>query len=64
MRDSRLVPYQLRLKARSRRLRLARDAHRTAALAVLNLRVMRFTNAEVMEQFEAVCAHIEAALKT
>ena len=120
MRDGRLVPYQLRLKARSRRLRRdatraesklwyeflrdlphrftrqkplgayiadfycsrarliveidgdthftdsahARDARRTAALATLNLRVLRFTNAEVMEQFEAVCARIETALKT
>jgi very-short-patch-repair endonuclease len=120
MRDGRLVPYQLRLKARSRRLRRdstpaerklwfeflrdlphkftrqkplgayiadfycsqarlvievdgdthftveaeARDRARSAALSTLALRVMRFTNAEVMEQFEAVCGRIEATLKT
>ncbi len=118
MRDRRIVPYNLRLKAPSRtlrrqstpaerklwfeflrdlpekftrqkplgsyvvdfycsRLRLvvevdgdshftadgeAQDAKRTAALAVLGLRVIRFTNAEVMHQFEAVCASIEQAL--
>jgi very-short-patch-repair endonuclease len=32
------------------------DARRTAALATLNLRIIRFTNAEVMQQFEGVCA--------
>jgi very-short-patch-repair endonuclease len=38
------------------------DAKRTAALAALNVRVIRFTNAEVMEQFEAVCSSIEKTL--
>ena len=37
-----------------------RDA---AALAALNVRVIRFTNLEVREQFEAVCARIQEALR-
>jgi very-short-patch-repair endonuclease len=40
----------------------AYDAARTAALTRLGLRVIRFTNAEVMEQFEGVCSRIELAL--
>ena len=39
-----------------------RDAQRTAALAGLNVRVIRFTNLEVREQFEAVCLRIQEAL--
>ena len=39
-----------------------RDAMRTAALAAHGLRVVRFTNAEVMQEFEGVCARIEEAL--
>ena len=39
-----------------------RDAARTAALAAYGIRVIRFTNAEVMQQFEAVCMQIEKAL--
>jgi len=35
------------------------DETRTAHLARLGLRVLRFTNAEVMEQFEAVCERIK-----
>ena len=118
MRDRRIVPYNLRLKARARtlrrdstpaerklwfeflsylpekftrqkplgryvadfycsRLRLvieidgdshfaargeAHDAQRTAVLNALNLRVIRFTNLEVREQFEGVCARIQKAL--
>jgi very-short-patch-repair endonuclease len=118
MRDRRLVPYDLRLKAPSRtlrrdatpaerklwfeylsylpekftrqkplgayiadfycsRLRLVieidgdshftasgevRDAERTAALAGLSVRLIRFTSLEVREQFEAVCARIRDAL--
>lgn len=118
MRDRRLVPYRLRLKDPSRRLRCEQtpaerklwfeflrdlpqkftrqkplaayiadfycsrlrlvieidgDSHfttaganhdhaRTAALAALGLRVIRFTNAEVMQQFEAVCERIERLL--
>src|SRR3954471_18193836 len=31
------------------------DARRTAALQAHNLRVIRFTNVEVMQQFDAVC---------
>jgi very-short-patch-repair endonuclease len=38
------------------------DDARTAALAALGLRVIRFTNAEVMQQFEAVCERIERVL--
>ena len=118
MRDRRLIPYQVRLKAPARalrhdptpaerklwfeflrdlphkftrqkplgsyiadfycsRLRLVieidgdshftpgaetRDAERTAALTSLNLRVIRFTNIEVREQFEAVCLRIREGL--
>ena len=39
-----------------------RDAGRTAALAALNVRVIRFTNIEVREQFEAVCSSIQKTL--
>jgi len=39
------------------------DAERTAALAALNVRVIRFTNLEIREQFEGVCARISQALK-
>ena len=39
-----------------------RDAGRTAALETHGLRLMRLTNAEVMQQFEAVCQRIEHAL--
>jgi len=39
-----------------------RDACRTAALETHGLRLMRLTNAEVMQQFEAVCQRIEHAL--
>jgi very-short-patch-repair endonuclease len=39
-----------------------RDLRRTAALEGLGLRVIRFTNAEVMQQFEAVCQRIEREL--
>ena len=35
------------------------DSNRTAALAALKVRVIRFTNIEVIEQFEGVCARIE-----
>lgn len=40
----------------------ALDAQRTAVLAGLNVRVIRFTNLEVREQFEAVCMRIQKAL--
>jgi very-short-patch-repair endonuclease len=40
-----------------------RDASRTAALAALDVRVIRFTNLEVREDFEGVCARIGEALK-
>jgi len=39
------------------------DAMRTAQLALLGLRVLRFTNADVMESFEGVCLQIRQALK-
>ena len=38
------------------------DAERSVALGALGVRVMRFTNADVMERFEAVCAEIRQAL--
>jgi len=38
------------------------DEARTAALAAFGLRVIRFTNTEVMQQFEAVCERIEREL--
>jgi very-short-patch-repair endonuclease len=38
------------------------DQARTEALAVDRIAVLRFTNAEVLHQFEAVCAAIEEAL--
>ena len=40
------------------------DARRTAMLEEQGLRVLRFTNPEVLEQFEAVCQRILEALKT
>ena len=40
----------------------ASDAQRTSALAALNVRVIRFTNLEVREDFEAVCHRIQRAL--
>ena len=39
-----------------------RDADRSEALAKFGIRVLRFTNADVMERFEAVCAEISRAL--
>ena len=39
-----------------------RDRVRTAVLGVHNVRVIRFTNGEVMQQFEGVCMCIDAAL--
>jgi very-short-patch-repair endonuclease len=39
------------------------DKIRTATMAALSLRVLRFTNAEVMHEFEAVCQKIDEALK-
>ena len=118
MRDRRLIPYQVRLKAPSRALRrdstpaerklwfeflrdmpckftrqkpigsyiadfycsslrlvieIDGDSHftngatlydteRTVALAAFNVRVIRFTNAEVMQDFEGVCSRIEQAI--
>ena len=40
------------------------DAARTSVLGRSSLRVLRFTNAEVMQQFEAVCQQIEDSLQT
>src|SRR3954470_11291431 len=40
----------------------AKDARRTAALAAMNVRVVRFTNVEVREQFDRVCGRIQKAL--
>ena len=38
------------------------DRRRTASLESERIRVLRFTNKEVMEQFEAVCQRIEEVL--
>jgi very-short-patch-repair endonuclease len=40
----------------------AYDITRTASLRARHIGVLRFTNAEVMQQFEAVCGRIEQAL--
>jgi len=40
------------------------DAARTDSLAMLGLRVIRFTNAEVMECFEGVCERIKTSLQS
>jgi very-short-patch-repair endonuclease len=40
------------------------DAVRTAALAEEGILVLRFTNIEVMRQFEAVCQRIEEVLSS
>jgi len=40
------------------------DAARTRALGEQQLRVIRFTNSEVMENFEAVCERVLQALKS
>jgi very-short-patch-repair endonuclease len=42
---------------------LAYDTLRTDALARAGARVIRFTNEDVMERFEAVCLEISAALE-
>ena len=39
------------------------DARRTAALGARGIQVLRFTNLEVTQQFEAVCQRIREALK-
>jgi very-short-patch-repair endonuclease len=38
------------------------DAHRTAVLESLGLRVVRFTNDEVIYRFSSVCSQIQAIL--
>ena len=38
------------------------DERRTKALALQRIRVIRFNNLEVMQQFEGVCARIDEAL--
>ena len=38
------------------------DSIRTAYLNALGVRVLRFTNAEVDNQFQAVCARVQAAI--
>ena len=40
------------------------DVARTEALARFGLRVVRFTNEDVMQRFEAVCLEISAALRS
>jgi very-short-patch-repair endonuclease len=39
------------------------DEKRTAALALQDIRVIRFTNLEVLQNFESVCAIVATALK-
>jgi very-short-patch-repair endonuclease len=39
-----------------------RDRLRTAVLGFQSIRVLRFTNAEVMREFDAVCARIDEVL--
>jgi len=39
------------------------DARRGEALALLGIRVLRFTNAEVLEAFEGVCGEIDKVLQ-
>ena len=41
----------------------AYDARRTASLDSLGITVMRFTNLEVMQEFEGVCQRISGALE-
>jgi very-short-patch-repair endonuclease len=40
------------------------DQRRTETLGLQGIRVIRFTNAEVLQQFEGVCARIEELLAT
>lgn len=40
-----------------------RDDLRTAALAALGVRVIRFTNEDVMQRFEGVCMEIQRVLR-
>ena len=42
----------------------AYDQRRTEALEAQGVRIVRFTNAEVMQQFEAVCQRIDETLET
>ena len=41
-----------------------RDEARTAALQALGVRVVRFTNEDVMQRFEGVCLEIRRVLET
>jgi very-short-patch-repair endonuclease len=41
---------------------LAYDAERTAVLEGMGLRVMRLSNAEVLENFEGVCSRLHSVL--
>lgn len=43
---------------------LSYDAERTRALNALGLTVLRFTNREIDTAFDAVCARIDAAVRT
>jgi very-short-patch-repair endonuclease len=72
MADHRYVAYRRRLKPRARAMRsdgTSADSHysedgerydaaRTAWLLAQGVRVIRFANPEVMQEFEAVCATI------
>ncbi|HYR34698.1 MAG TPA: DUF559 domain-containing protein [Burkholderiales bacterium] len=69
MRHRRLVPYHLQLKDASRRLPLGSyiaDFYCSQLRLVIEVdgdsRVIRFTNADVMQRFEAVCERIARVL--
>lgn len=42
---------------------IARDAQRTAYLEALGLKVLRFTNLDVLRQFDAVCESIDITVR-
>jgi very-short-patch-repair endonuclease len=42
----------------------ASDQHRAQILATLGMRIIRFTNLEVAENFEAVCEQVSKALRS
>ena len=42
---------------------LRRDAERTSALRILGISVLRFTNAEINEHFQAICECIDREIR-
>ena len=63
-RKGRMVPLVIELDGESHFTDASEryDEARTGALAAWRIAVIRFTNSEVLQQFEAVCAKIEEAL--